>query len=113
MRPNPAKGFIDGYYRLVESYRNAENRICHRTMLNVGFLDMEKVSPEQLNRIQKILTRRTEGTSPGLFEEETEDPVVSGYVEALYARLVSEKKIDVASPFPVCPRKRGTGQRST
>jgi hypothetical protein len=34
MRHNPAKGFIDGYYRLVESYRNAEDRICHRTMLN-------------------------------------------------------------------------------
>jgi hypothetical protein len=43
MRHNPAKGSIDGYYRLVESYRNAEDRISHRTMLNVGFLDMDEV----------------------------------------------------------------------
>jgi hypothetical protein len=76
MRHNPAKGFIDGYYRLVESYRNAEERICHRTMLNVGFLDEEEVKAEQLNQIQKILTVRSESPSLGLFEEVIEDPVV-------------------------------------
>ncbi|MDR3140552.1 MAG: hypothetical protein LBU37_02305 [Tannerellaceae bacterium] len=70
MRHNPAKGFIDGYYRLVESYRNAEDRICHRTMLNIGFLEMNEVKPEQLNQIQKILTRRSKSPSPGLFEDE-------------------------------------------
>jgi hypothetical protein len=96
MRYNPAKGFLDGYYRLVESYRNAEDRICHRSMLNVGFLDMNEVQAEQLNQIQKILTRRSENPSPGLFEEEISNPVVCRYVEMLCARLVSEKKIDVA-----------------
>jgi PAS domain-containing protein len=101
MRHNPAKGFIDGYYRLVESYRNAEDRICHRTMLNVGFLDMNEVKPEQLNQIQKILTRRSESPSPGLFEEEIIDPVVSSYVETLYERLVSEKKIDTCPSSPL------------
>lgn len=41
MRHNPAKGKMDGYYRLVESYRNADDRVCHRTLLNAGFLDDE------------------------------------------------------------------------
>jgi hypothetical protein len=101
MRHNPAKVFIDGYYRLVESYRNVDERLCHRTMLNVVFLDMETVNPEQLNQIQKILTLRSESPSGGLFEEEISDPVVLRYVETLYARLVSEKKIDVStSPRP-------------
>jgi hypothetical protein len=96
MRYNPLKGSIDGYYRLIESYRNSDGRVCHRTLLNVGFLDMTTVSPEQLNRIQKILTVRCKApTSLLLFEEKIEDPVVRDYVEALYARLVSEKKIDV------------------
>ena len=100
MRHNPARGFIDGYYRLVESYRNAEDRICHRTMLNVGFLDMNEVKAEQLNQIQKILTRRSESSPPGLFEEEIPDPVVRSYVETLYERSVSEKKIDVGQSSP-------------
>jgi hypothetical protein len=55
MRYNPAKGFLDGYYRLVESYRNAEDRICHRTMLNAGFLDMHEVQAEQLNQILSFI----------------------------------------------------------
>jgi hypothetical protein len=94
MRHNPAKNFIDGYYRLVESYRNAEDRICHRTLLNCGFLD-EEVKAEQLNQIQKILTRKCESPTSSLFEEASiDDPVVRAYSEALYNRLVSEKKID-------------------
>jgi hypothetical protein len=94
MRHNPAKNFIDGYYRLVESYRNVEDRICHRTILNCGFLDTE-VKAEQLNQIQKILTRKCESPSSHLFEEDAiDDPVVRGYVEALYKMLVSENKID-------------------
>jgi hypothetical protein len=109
MRHNPAKGFIDGYYRLVESYRNAEDRICHRTLLNVGFLDMNEVRPEQLNHIQKILTRRSESPSPGLFDEEISEPVVRSYVETLYGRLVSEQKIDTGQSSR-CSRK---GDRQT
>jgi hypothetical protein len=37
IRTNPATGEPGGYYRLVESYRNADDRVCHRTLLNVGF----------------------------------------------------------------------------
>ena len=39
------------YYQLVESYRNIEDRIFHKTILNVGFVP--ELKPEQLNVIQK------------------------------------------------------------
>ena len=39
IRNNPTTGDISGYYRLVERYRNVEGRVCHRTMLNVGFIN--------------------------------------------------------------------------
>jgi hypothetical protein len=84
MRPDPAKGFIDGYCRLVESYRNSDNRVCQRTMFNVVFLDMDEVNEAQLNRIQKILTLRSECSTGSLFEEKTEYPTVRHYVNVLY-----------------------------
>jgi hypothetical protein len=40
----------------MESYRNAENRICHRAILNVEF--MEYFTADQLSKIQKLLTER-------------------------------------------------------
>jgi hypothetical protein len=89
MRQNPARGFIDGYYRLVESCRNSENRVCHRTMLNVGFLDMDEVNESQLNRIQKILTLRSECSTGSLFEEKTEDPTVRHYADTLSGMIDS------------------------
>ena len=54
MRTNPATGVYSGYYRLVESYRNSDDRVCHRTILNAGYLD--ELTTDQLNLIQKILT---------------------------------------------------------
>jgi hypothetical protein len=57
MRHNPARGKMDGYYRLVESYRNADDRVCHRTLLNVGFLD-DEVTVDQLNHIRRRLVER-------------------------------------------------------
>jgi len=38
MRTNPETGAYSGYYRLVESYRNFHDRVCHRTILNAGYL---------------------------------------------------------------------------
>jgi len=58
LRQEPTTHSFKGYCRLVESYRNAENRVCHRAILNVGFPDHLK--PEQLNKIQKELTHRAE-----------------------------------------------------
>lgn len=100
-RHNPHTGKSDWYYRLVESYRNSDGRVCHRTMLNVGFLDGEGLTPEQLNLIQKILTQRVDQGNNLLFDVPvSEDPIVNQYVETYYNRLVAEKRIDVLLDKP-------------
>ena len=91
IRKHPETGRLTGYYRLVESYRNADNRICHRTILNIGF--MEDARPEQLNKIQKQLSEKYEHKQP-LFEPE-EDPVVKKYVEDLWQRIIACNKLDI------------------
>lgn len=93
IRKHPDTGKLSGYYRLVESYRNADNRICHRTILNIGF--MEDASPEQMNIIQRRLTEKKEHKE-SLFEQE-EDPIVKKYVDELWQRIISSKKFDIAS----------------
>ena len=92
MRVNPKTGKLSGYYRLIESYRNINDRICHRTMLAAGFLD--ELTSTQLNLIQKRLNLRVEGLDNTLFAEET-DPVVEAYIEQFYQQLSKEKRIDV------------------
>ena len=96
MRHNPAGGKMDGYYRLVESYRNADERVCHRTLLNVGFLD-DEVTVDQLNHIRRRLVEREQllRSGPSLFEwEKSTDPVVNRFVEDLWTRLIKEERID-------------------
>jgi hypothetical protein len=95
IRTNSATGEPVGYYRLVESYRNADDRVCHRTFLNVGF--MAGIEPDELNRIQKLLNHKCKHSNNELFqlEYENESPLVRKWVDELYRRLVSEKKIDV------------------
>jgi len=56
MRTNPETGIYSGYYRLVESYRNQFDRVCHRTILNAGYLD--ELTIDQRILIQKILTTK-------------------------------------------------------
>jgi len=94
MRTNPATGVYSGYYRLVESYRNAVDRVCHRTILNAGYLD--ELTTDQLNLIQKILTAKVANHDNPLFElPYTDDTTVIRYVEEFYQRMVAEKRIDV------------------
>ena len=98
-RHNPQTNRPDWYYRLVESYRDADGRVCHRTMLNLGFLD--GLTPEQMNQIQKLLTHRVENVQNQLFElAQSDDPIVNEYVETYYNRLVAEKRIDVLEEKP-------------
>jgi hypothetical protein len=89
LRKHPDSGKLSGYYRLVESYRNAENRVCHRTILNVGY--MEDVTPEQLNKIQKQLTEKYENKQT-IFQGE-DDHTVRKYVEELWQRIVASRKL--------------------
>ncbi len=93
VRPHPETGEITGYYRLVESYRNADDRICHRTILNVGF--MEDTTVEQRNRIQRQLTDKYENRQT-LFTET--DPIVIKYVDQLWQKITDSKRLDIV-PF--------------
>lgn len=92
MRHNPVTGELSGYYRLIESYRNVQGRVCHRTILSAGFLD--ELSAEQLNLIQKWLTKRVEGLGNTLFPEDT-DPAVASHIERFYQQMVKERRIDI------------------
>ena len=87
LRKHPQTGKLSGYYRLVESYRNGDNRVCHHTILNAGFMD--DVTALQLNKIQKQLTEKYEHKQ-SLFEQD--DPVVMKYVEEFWQRIVDSKK---------------------
>jgi hypothetical protein len=94
MRTNPETGVYSGYYRLVESYRNHCDRVCHRTILNAGYLD--ELNTDQLNLIQKILTSKVNNFNNPLFElPYTDDATVIQYVAQFYQRMVSQKRIDV------------------
>lgn len=99
MRTNPKTDRYSGYYRLVESYRNHRDRVCHRTILNAGYLD--ELNPDQMNLIQKILTAKVTYFDKPLFDlPYTDDKMVVGYVEEFYNRMVVEKRIDVLLEKP-------------
>lgn len=91
IRKNPATDEIDGYYRLVESYRNENNRICHQTLLTVGFIDFEV---EKLNDIQRILNHRVKRKA-SLFKEK--DPIVIAKADQYWNELVKKGKVDVSN----------------
>jgi len=95
MRTNPETKIYGGYYRLVESYRNQDNRVCHHTVLNAGYLD--DFSVEQLNLIQKILTIKVKNAGSNSFIDlpYTDDIIVNQHVEKFYNRMIAEKRIDI------------------
>lgn len=76
----------------MESYRNAEGRVCHRTILHIGFAE-EEVSPEQLNQNSRLLTARYE-QKVSLFEHE--DALVCRWADQLWDRIVHEKRLDLS-----------------
>ena len=90
-RVNPGTKKYDKYYRLVESYRNATGRVCHRTVLNVGFLT-EQLTAEQLNLIARILTDMYQKKA-GLFPNT--DPIIQRWVNDLWQRIVSLQRLDI------------------
>ncbi len=89
-------GELDAYYRLVESYRNETGRVCHRTILNLGFISAE-YSPEQLNQVARLLTAKYE-RKQSLFE--TQDTKVAAFAQALWKRIVEEKRLDLETYSP-------------
>lgn len=80
MRKNPETKELSSYYRLLESYRNHNGQVCHRTMLSAGFWD--ELNADQLNAIQKILKAKVANLGNPLFEVPySDDLVVLDYVE--------------------------------
>ena len=96
LRYNKDKQQSDAYYRLVESYRNAEGRVCHRTILNIGFID-DDYSPEQLNQTARILTERYE-QKQSLFAPT--DAAVMELAETLWERIIKDKRLDLTLHSP-------------
>jgi len=92
LRYNPATDKQEHYYRLVESYRNLEDRVCHRTLLNVGFIS-NQLTTEQLNVIQKILTQKVAGVTTIDFAE-YHDPRINEYVDRWYSLMLTKGKIE-------------------
>lgn len=90
LRHNPASQRVEGYYRLVESYRNIYGRICHKTLINIGFIEYEI---ETLNSIRRILQNRLEQTV-SLFEET--DELAIKYADEYWMELVKTGKIDIS-----------------
>lgn len=90
-RRNPETQKLDGYYRIVESYRNNTGRVCHRTILNIGFLE-DDLSAIQLNLIARYLTDLYEQKA-SIFAET--DPLVSKWVGEFWKRIVKENRLDL------------------
>jgi transposase len=96
LRYNKDKQHSDAYYRLVESYRDTEGRVCHRTILNIGFID-DDYTPEQLNETARILTNRYE-QKQSLFEPT--DRAVIELAETLWQRIVKDNRLDLTLHSP-------------
>ncbi len=95
-RTNPGTKKYDSYYRLVESYRKETGRICHRTVLNVGFLD-DELTPEQLNLIARTLTDMYQ-QKQSIFPQT--DPLISKWVAELWGKIVGGKRLDLTAYDP-------------
>lgn len=90
LRNNPATKQSEGYWRLVESYRNEFGRVCHRTLYNVGFITFDS---DKLVTIQRVLNNRLERKVP-LFEETDQEAI--SIADKYWQEMVSKKKIDVS-----------------
>ncbi len=91
-RTNPKTKNHEGYYRLVESYRNSSGRVCHRTILNVGFL-RDILTSEQLNKIARTLTDIYQ-KKESIFKQA--DPLIQKWVSRLWSMIVEEKRLDLS-----------------
>ena len=66
---NPNLKDIATYYRLVESYRNESDRVCHKTLLNIGF--WPDATSEQKYKVVVHINKRYKNEL-ALFEETDE-----------------------------------------
>ena len=88
-RNHPEFGSHTAYYRLVESYRNFDNRVCHHTILNIGF--WEDTNVDQKNKVVRQLNARFNNQYE-LFDED--DELVCYYVEKYWSLILASGKYD-------------------
>ena len=88
-RHNPDIEDISAYYRLVESYRNESDKVCHRTLLNIGF--WPEATREQKDKVVDHLNSRYKNEI-GLFEES--DQQVLQWVSHFWNEMIEKKTID-------------------
>lgn len=90
LRNNPATGQPEGYWRLIESYRNVFGRVCHRTLYNVGFINYDV---DKMITIQRILNFRLERKT-SLFEETDKEALA--IADKYWQEMVSKNKVDAS-----------------
>ncbi len=88
-RHNPAIRDIAAYYRLVESYRNEFDKVCHKTLLNIGF--WTDATSAQKDKVVELLNERYKNEL-ALFEEK-DDQVVE-WVNRFWKEMIANKTID-------------------
>lgn len=94
-RRNPQTEKVESYYRLVESYRDANNCIRQRTIVTAGFID--HYTAEELLFIQKNITDRING-NPILLVQDSDTHLLE-YADELYYKALKSKKIDSKKDF--------------
>lgn len=88
-RHNPSIKDIAAYYRLVESYRNEYDRVCHKTLLNIGFWpDATRI---QKDKVVGYLNTRYKNEL-ALFEEA--DTQVIQWANRFWNEMIENKTID-------------------
>ncbi len=88
-RHNPAVKDITAYYRLVESYRNEFDRVCHKTLLNIGFWsDATRVQKD------KVVEQLNERYKNELILFEETDLQVKEWVNSFWNEMIVKKTID-------------------
>ena len=105
IRRNPATDQIASYYRLVESYRNETDRVCHRTLLNVGFLN-GSVNIDKLDQVCRIICKRYQDIKGGdeLFDIEENNPqAVIDLADKLWNELIEKQRIDIGEKQKTAP----------
>ena len=80
---------IAAYYRLVESYRNEDDRVCHKTLLNIGF--WPDATSEQKDKVVTLLNERYKNEL-SLFEQ-TDEQVLE-WVNRFWNEMIAKKTID-------------------
>ena len=88
-RHNPSLNGIAAYYRIVESYRNEQDRVCHKTLLNIGF--WSEATREQKDKVIDCLNERYKNELT-LFDEKDEQ--VGAWVNQFWNEMIAKQSID-------------------